>query len=322
MTYRGTRGGAGPVPASGENARSPRPAGTSAPGPSPAVDLSAWVQIGFPTRNRWDDVRTTLAALAGQGLGALRIVIVDDGSDQACPFDVRAICPGAELHRYPESRGMVVRRNQIARGMDTPYYLGLDDDSFPAGGSLAGAVEFAESIPDLLSLAFPIFNPRLGEHQVRSTGPAPYPVRSFIGCGHLVHRERFLALGGFSEQFAYFFEEWELAARGYVQGLRCIHYPGVQIHHLYSNAWRDWNRMDFYGSRNMVLWNDWYVPPARRAVKQARNLASRLAIALRSRRSGSLRGAAAGFRAVREHRTLRRPMSMEQYRAWTEMPFS
>ncbi|HEY0022666.1 MAG TPA: glycosyltransferase [Longimicrobium sp.] len=285
-------------------------------------ELATMVQVGFPTHNRWDEVRNTLERLADAGLGGLRVLIVDDGSDQPCPFAPASICPRAELRRYPEARGMVVRRNEIAREMNAPYYLGLDDDSFPVSGSLDDAVHFAEGRDDLLSLAFPIFNPRLDAPQVPSLADRPYAVRAFIGCGHLVRRDRFLALGGYSPVFAYFFEEWELAARGFVQGLRCVHYPGLQVHHRASNAWRDWNRMDFYGARNAVLWNDWYVPPGRRAVKQARALMARMMLATRTGRTASLSGFAAGMRERAAHRAHRRPMSAAQYAEWVGMPFS
>jgi Glycosyl transferase family 2 len=285
-------------------------------------ELGRLVQVGFPTHNRWDEVRNTLARLADFGLGGLRILIADDGSDQPCPFDPRSICPGAELGRHDVARGMVQRRNELAAAMHAPWYFGLDDDSFPAAGSLEDAVHYAESCADLLTLAFPIHNPRLGVDQVPSLSDHPYPVRSFIGCGHLMHRGRFVDLGGFSPDFAYFFEEWELAARGFVQGLRCVHYPGLTIHHRGSNTWRNWHRMDFTGARNMALWNDWYVPPPHRAVKQLRLLASRLLMAAHTGRLSSLRGFAAGVRALRAHRGRRRTMTAAQYAEWNRLPYS
>jgi GT2 family glycosyltransferase len=284
--------------------------------------LASLVEIGFPTHNRWEDVRNTLTRLAEFGLGGLRVLIVDDGSDEPCPFDVTAICPRAELRRHAESRGMIVRRNEIARAMRAKYYFGLDDDSYPVSGSLEEAVEFAEGRPDLLSLSFPIYNPRLDRHEVASRGSEPYPARAFIGCGHLMHRERFLDLGGFCEELGYFLEEWELAGRGFVRGLRCYHFPGLQIHHLASTRWRDWHRMDYYGARNDVWWNDWYLPPSRKPIKHARNLVSRLLQTARTRRTASLRGYWAGQRSIPLHRHRRQPMSVDQFREWRCLPFT
>src|SRR5688572_19295016 len=134
-----------------------------------AVNYSL-VEIGFPTRDRWDEVRMTLMRLRDFGLDRIRTIIFDDGSAMSCPFDVREICAGAELHRFTTSEGLIVRRNQIARMMTAKYYFGLDDDSFPASGSLSEAITFAERQTDLFSLAFPIYNPRLKQYQVRSEG--------------------------------------------------------------------------------------------------------------------------------------------------------
>ena len=60
------------------------------------------VQIGIATKNRWADLKITLLKVSEFGLGDLRILIFDDCSDQPCPFDVQAICPGAELKRFDE----------------------------------------------------------------------------------------------------------------------------------------------------------------------------------------------------------------------------
>ncbi len=218
------------------------------------------VEIGITTKNRWDDLQNTLAKVAAFGLGSLRILIFDDGSDRACPFDVASICAGAELKRFSESKGLIVRRNQLARELRSKYYLSLDDDSFPVAGSLEAAVRFAQTCEDLLCMSFPIYNPITGEHQVKSLRDEPYRVKTFIGCGHLLQRERFLEIGGYCEELVHFWEETELAARGFQNDLHCYHFPGLRIEHPESNAGRNWRRMDFYGARNNVLWNDWFIP--------------------------------------------------------------
>src|SRR4030095_8083700 len=104
-----------------------------------ACDLSV-VQIGIATKNRWEDLRNTLSKIADFGLGGLRTLIHDDASDEPCPFDVSAVLRGAELRRFAESKGYIVRRNQLAREMKSKYNLSFDDDSFPVGGSLKAAI--------------------------------------------------------------------------------------------------------------------------------------------------------------------------------------
>jgi GT2 family glycosyltransferase len=280
------------------------------------------VEIGIATRNRWEDLGITLARIAGFGLGHQRILIFDDASDQPCPYDVTSICKGAELTRFRVCEGCIVRRNQLARGMNSTYYLSLDDDSFPVGGSLEAAVDFAQSCENLLCLSFPIYNPVLGAHQVRSLQDTPYRVRSFIGCGHLLHRQRFLDSGGYCEDLVHQGEEVELAARTFQKSLDCYHFPGLQIHHTASDTGRSYYRMDYYGSRNNVLWNDWYIPPALRIIKQSRTFVSRSLQVIRTRRLGSAQGHLAGLREISKFRDHRRPMSMSSYKEWKSLPSS
>ena len=278
------------------------------------------ITVGIATKNRWDDLKNTLLKIADFGHGRLKVLIFDDASDVACPFDVGSICRGAELKRFSESKGYIIRRNQLAREMGSKYYFSLDDDSFPASGSLEAAVEFAESREDLLCLSFPIYNPIVGKDQLKSLQDKPYKVRSFIGCGHMLHRERFLELGGYCEDLVHFWEESELAARGFQKGLHCYHFPGLAIHHLESDAGRNRHRMDFYGARNNVLWNDWFIPRGLKLIKQSRTLASRLLLFTETRRLAHLQGQIAGITDLLRYKANRRPMPLKLYQQWMSLP--
>ena len=128
-------------------------------------DLASLVSIGIATKNRWQDLEITLTKIKKAGLDTLPIIIFDDASDQPCPFDVSNLSLPIQIHRFTESKGYIVRRNQIAQSIKTKYYLSLDDDSYPVSGSLEAAVDFAESQENLLCLSFPIYNPVLSEYQ-------------------------------------------------------------------------------------------------------------------------------------------------------------
>jgi GT2 family glycosyltransferase len=284
------------------------------------VATTSMVAIGIATKNRWEDLRNTLSTIANFGLGDLRTLILDDASDDPCPFDVSSVLRGAEFRRFSESKGYIVRRNQLAREMKSKYYLSLDDDSYPVGGSLDAAIKFAESRDDLFCLSFPVYNPINGQHQVKSIQAEPYMVRSFMGGGHLLHRERFLDLGGYREELVHQGEEVEISARAFLRGLHCYHFPGFQIHHVASNAGRNWHRMDFYGARNSVLWNDWFVPSRSKLVKQCRTLISRAILFLKTGRVGHLQGQISGFRDALKYTTNRDVMSPALYQKWKRLP--
>ncbi|MEH1789733.1 MAG: glycosyltransferase family A protein [Nostoc sp.] len=285
-------------------------------------NLADLVSIGITTKNRWQDLEITLAKIQEVGLEALPIIIFDDASDRACPFDISSLSSQIQINRFTESKGLIVRRNQIAQSMQTKYYLSLDDDSYPVSGSLEAAVEFAESLDDLLCLSFPIYNPILAEYQNESFKQEPYPVKCFVGCGHLLHRERFLQLGGYCEELIHQGEEMEIAARAFQESLYCYHFPHFLIHHTASNEGRNWHRMDFYGSRNIVLWNDWFVPNEVKTIKWLRTLLSRFLLCIKIGRLTPIKGTFFGLMEIKKYQRYQKPMFSEQYRKWYSLPFS
>lgn len=283
--------------------------------------LSQLVSIGISTKNRWADLEITLQKLAKSDLKDIPVLILDDASEKLCPFEVCQYLPNITLQRFEQSEGYIKRRNQIAQSIETKYYLSLDDDSYPVSGCLKAAVEFAETHNNgLLCLSFPIYNPVAQKHQNITLMNIPYQVRSFIGCGHLLHREHFLGLGGYIEELVHQGEEMDIAARGFQEGFLCYHFPGLKIHHTASNVGRNWHRMDYYGVRNNILWNDWFMPPYLRGSKQLRSLAGRSMLTLKTLRSGRFQGELAGFKAIHNYKNKRNPMTKKLYRAWRGLP--
>ncbi len=285
--------------------------------------LSNLVSIGITTKNRWQDLHNTLTKIIEAGLNNLPIIIFDDGSDLTCPFDLTSFAfHQLEFKRFDCSAGLIVRRNQIAQTIKTKYYLSLDDDSFPVAGSLLAAVNFAETRADLLCLSFPIYNPVRHHYENSSAQQQPHLVKSFVGCGHLLHRQRFLDLGGYREELIHQGEEMEVAARAFQQDLYCYHFPDFLIHHTASHQGRNWWRMDFYGSRNNVLWNDWFVPERLKVTKQIKTLVARILHSVKVRRLGVIQGELAGFRELAQYKENRQRMSMDFFEQWCSLPHS
>ncbi len=283
--------------------------------------LSDLVSIGITTKNRWQDLAITLQKIQAAGWGNLPVLILDDGSDQPFPFETLERKQKIEIRRFDCSQGLIARRNQLARSIQTKYYLSLDDDSFPVSGSLQSAIEFLETHEDCFCLSFPIYNPVLKKHQSQSIQTTPYLVRFFIGCGHLLRREQFLAMGGYREDLIHQGEEMEIAARAFQKQHYCYHFPGLQIHHTASDAGRNWHRMDFYGARNNVLWNDWFVPTRWNLIKQSRTFTSRCILAAKVGRIGPLQGEFSGIWEISRYKHNRQRMSWKEFKRWQALPF-
>ncbi|MBV9492079.1 MAG: glycosyltransferase [Verrucomicrobia bacterium] len=283
-------------------------------------DLSSLVTIGICTKDRWADLDATLHRLVSGGFGNLTLQVVDDGSNTACPYALDFWPGPVTLRRFEHPAGYIVRRNHLAKQAQTTYLLSLDDDSYPVAGSLGDAVAFAEACEDLLCLGFTIYNPVGGAFESRATQPEPYPVRAFIGCGHLMHVPRFLSLGGYREEMTHQGEEMELAARALQRGWRCFHYPDLTIHHTASNKGRNWSRMDYYGARNSFWWNDWFVPAWLRPLQQTRTFVGRGLHLLKLRRAALWKGMVDGLVLAGRYRRFRQPFTMRQYRSWRRLP--
>ena len=93
------------------------------------------------------------------------------------------------------------------------------------------------------------------------------------------------------------------------------------IHHTASNEGRNWHRMDFYGARNNVLWNDWFMPKQLKLIKQLRTLVARSYRGIKVRRIGQFQGEYAGFNDIKRLKSYRQNMSTEFYQKWKSLPY-
>ncbi|KAA6407108.1 MAG: hypothetical protein FRX48_09174 [Lasallia pustulata] len=127
----------------------------------------------------------------------------------------------------------------------------------------------------------------------------------------MLDRQRLLDLGGYREELIHQGEEMEIAVRAFQRGLACRRFPGLVIVHMATSVGRSFDRMDYYGSRNTLLWNDWYLPPVQKTVKQGRALAMRLYSFAATRRFGHVRGSVAGLMAIRRYKRYRLDDALE-----------
>ena len=258
------------------------------------------ITIGIATRNRPAQLSATIQQIARAVPNAAELLVMDDGSDQAVsvagpetlPFPVRVI-------RREKSAGLIAARNGIARECRTAFVLSCDDDSFPVSGDLADAVAYMESHPELIALSFPYCEGPSRKAMNPSLAPAPYPVRQFIGCSHLMRVDYFMQLGGYWEWLVQQNEERELCYRALSNGWGVAHFPGIMFYHDYTPAGRNWSRQEYYTMRNEMAVEMRYAPSTVVALKLLRNLPLALWWSIRARRSGFVRGYLNGLESLR-----------------------
>ena len=274
------------------------------------------IGIGITTKDRWEDLDGTLSVLDSRGFSDLETIVIDDGSSHPAPASLRNRFPWVRFERSNQSLGLIAQRNRLAEMMTSDYYLSLDDDSFPAAGDFDKAVEFLEAKPDTVGLAFSIVHRY--ETLPGSVKP-PVPVRYYIGCGHLLKRELFLRLGGYADNWVYG-EEPEFCLRALHQGYRVYLYPGVVIRHNRSPVARNLSRTARYYIRNEALVGLRYFPFPYSLLRYFNTLPGILRNPEWNPQWPSLvRGWVEALWCSVRWRHLRRPLPLEQFRAWKKL---
>jgi GT2 family glycosyltransferase len=275
--------------------------------------------IGITTQNRWDDLAVTLSELKMRGYGDSETVVIDDGSRQPVPQSLRAAFPKVRFERVDRPLGLVVQRNRLAQMLGATYYLSLDDDSFPVAGDISNAISWLESRPQVVALALHIVqaNERIPLPEELSE---PFPVRYYIGCGHLLRREQFLELGGYLDRLHYFSEEVDFCLKALLKGFSVYIYPTVVIRHNRTPVARNGAKASRYYIRNQAITGLLYFPFPYFILRAINCLLLFRNPQWNSYPVSLLLGWVEAFICAISWRNLRQPLSIGQFLAWRRLP--
>ena len=169
------------------------------------------------------------------------VILVDNGSSDGTPGEVRRRVPEVDVVEMGENRGAVARNVGVERAR-TPYVAFADDDSWWAPGALERAADLLDEHPRTALLAARVvvgpdqrLDPISAEMAASPLPPADLgpSILGFLACAVVVRRDAFLAVGGFDDAIFFFGEEervaLDLAAAGwqlaYVEELVAHHHP-------------------------------------------------------------------------------------------------
>lgn len=174
------------------------------------------------TKDRPDELRSTLDALGRLGPHDAEVIVVDNASSPPA-----AVAPTltsgvpTRLVRSDTNLGAAAR-NLGAREASGDWLVMLDDDSCPTSLSHVGLLRHAAG--DVAAVMADITLP--GGR--REAGGLP---EVFVGCGVAIRRMAFLRAGGYDASFSYYAEEYDLAAKFLLAGWRMVFDPGFAVLH-------------------------------------------------------------------------------------------
>ncbi|HVY08672.1 MAG TPA: glycosyltransferase [Mycobacteriales bacterium] len=207
-----------------------------APGPG---DLA----VVIPTRDRWPILARTLAALAAQTVSGFAVVVVVDGEDQTVPALPAGINVVQVAHGGPGRA-----RNAGVQSCRKSLVLFLGDDMIPApdlverhlarhgreGGPTVAVLGSVEWHPEVRRTPLLKWIDTAGmQFEVAGIGDDAGWGR-FYSCNVSLPRTLFEAAGGFDPDFAYYYEDLDIAYRLRDAGMSLRYEPRARVEHLHS----------------------------------------------------------------------------------------
>ncbi len=176
------------------------------------------ISVVIPTRNRRDDLRACLRALASQDLApeAYEVIVCDDGSDE----DIRGVVDefrqtGFDVRYFrQEPKGPAAARNLGIRNAGGMMVAMTDSDTLPDPAWLRTLHQTLMNNPDAVAVEGRVYAANEGQFDPLGEGPTNISGGVYLTCNCAYRRATLIEIGGFDETFPYpAYEDTELAAR-------------------------------------------------------------------------------------------------------------
>lgn len=270
--------------------------------------------VVITTKDRRDDLKVAIESCLMQ-TADLEVLVVDDGSTDGTPEMVQSEYPNVRLHREETSGGYIVRRNQGAELARGDVVFSIDDDAEFSTPHVVEQTLDAFSHPRVGAIAIPYVDVNRSPtvQQQAPSAPGPHCTFMFRGTAYALRRSLFLKLGGFREHLIHQGEEMDYCIRmldaGYV-----VRLCDADIINHYESPRRSFERMDYYGRRNAVLFVWQNVPDSHLALRMAATAANTIrTIAQRKRLVQFVRGTMDGYLACWRGGVERAPVSTQAF---------
>lgn len=172
------------------------------------------------------------------------VVLVDNGSQDDGPAELRRLIPQARIIERSSNGGFGRACNEGVAAAQTPFVLLLNPDCHINADSLAELIQTLHRYPSAGVAApqswrddgtpQPSYRQAFFERQARAAYRIPDATccaKWLHGCCLLVRVEAFRAVGGFDERFFLYYEDDDLCLRMLQSGFECLLEPDANAYH-------------------------------------------------------------------------------------------
>jgi GT2 family glycosyltransferase/protoporphyrinogen oxidase len=215
------------------------------------------------TYNHYEDTRECLHSLQQSDYPNLDIVVVDNGSSDGTPEQLRKEFPEVIVIETGRNLGVPWGYNVgFAHALRTQveYILMLNNDTTVAPDMLRRLVESAQGDPDAGILMpkvlyydrpdriwsaggrYRVFPPAIiivGQDRPSAKYEKPFQLEYALSCGLLIHRRAFERAGLFDPGYFFYFDDWDFSARVRAHGLNILLVPQAKMWHKVSQSTRE-----------------------------------------------------------------------------------
>lgn len=196
------------------------------------MKISPIVSAVIINHNSNGTVLEVIRALKLQTRSVDSILVIDNGSTDAAPAQIRSEFPDVRLMELKENVGLSRARNIGLNNMDADLVLLVDDDVYLEAHALRRMLASCEQTGAAIVCPRVVFYPArdsvqcdgaaihfAGMLELMNAGgraanaPGAFAANAFIGACLLVDRRALLALGGFDEDYFFYFEDMEMSYR-------------------------------------------------------------------------------------------------------------
>ncbi len=274
--------------------------------------MQAATTIVFSTYNRSDFLRKAIEAAQKQSV-PVRILVMDDASNDGTQQMMEKEFPEIEYHRSSQNLGPCYQRNRGIELATTEIVFPLDDDSV-LQSSYTIEQTLAEFDDDRVgAVAIPYRN-ILQSNEIHTQAPDKdqiYIIHAFVAASHAVRRSAFLKAGKYRELFFYYGEEGDLCLRLLKHRFFVRLGAADPIHHFQS-AGKISGRPDVFGRQNSILFVYFNAPAVQVPFYLLGTTVKGIIFGIREKRLGNMfKGIIQGYKLALTKSNLRDPVPLK-----------